>query len=1050
MIVSLSLILQGRRPKSLAFILSAIFVFSVGAVARAQTPANLNYEGETVTAIDLASRPESDVEFLRSLIIQQPGQPYSNAKVQQSIAALQATGEFTAVRVQVSPVNGGLRLIFVMEPAYYLGLVRFPGATPTFNYTRLLQVVSFPEGAPFFREEMANATGALQTFLRREGFFVAQVKPRTEIDREHKLVNPVFEITLNRRAKVGAIDFEGLSQAEVQQERAALSSFWTHFEKGRLKEGTTFSAERIQAAVTRIRNTLAANGRLAQEVSLTSTNYSPTANRVDLLFHVKLGPSLTVQIEGAHIFKRTLKKLTPIYQESSYDSDLLAESRMDLASYFQSRGYFDVQVASKVQQMPDKIAVIFDIQKGSKHRVSKVAFTGNQAIGNSVLRAAVVVKPKQWFFSRGKYSEPLLRASAGKIENMYRVLGFPDVKVATRVQDLERNVNITFEITEGQRAVVHNFQIVGGTGLDTGKLPAHALRLGLGKPYSPELELEDRNDILAYYLDLGFLNAQLKSTATPFDGDKDRVDVVYQIQRGPQTRIQDVLYLGNVRTKTNLIAHTAALAPEMPLSESKMLEAESNLYNLGIFDWTSVGPRRAEEITSQLLGDVDPPSAPAPSDGGAPDPAAGNSAQGTSASSVSAQQSPLGQNQSAPRSQEIDAEQIQDVLVKIHESQRNSIDYGGGLELVSRGGTPPGGAIVVPGLAPIPVGSNFTTSEQRFWSPIGTFSYTLRNLRGRGETFTASILGSRLDNRATLTYGVPRLWSTNWSSLLSTSAERSTLNPIFADTFTLGSFQVQRPLNPRRTQTFILRYQFQHTVLSDLLIPALVPQRDQNIRLSTLSVSYIHDTRDKPLDAHHGVYQALNFGVTPAALGASASFVKFLGQAAYYVPITTHITWANNVRLGFAKTIFSSFVPLSEEFFSGGSDTLRGFPIDGAGPQRPVVACGNSSDAATCTTISVPVGGNMLMVLNSELRFPIPLNLPSVGKNLGGTIFYDGGNVYSNINLPLLWREYTNSVGVGVTYQTPVGPVRFDIGHLLNPIAGISSVQFFLTLGQAF
>ena len=721
-----------------------------------------------------------------------------------------------------------------------------------------------------------------------------------------------------------------------------------------------------------------------------------------MLFHVKLGPSLTVQIEGAHISKRTLKKLIPVYQESSYDSDLLAESRMDLASYFQSKGYFDVQVASKVQQMPDKIAVIFDIQKGGKHRVSKVAFTGNQAIGNAALRAAVVVKPKQWLFSRGKYSETLLRASAGKIENMYRVMGFSDVKVATRVQDLEPNVNVTFEITEGKRAIVHSFQIVGGIGLDTSKFPEHALRLGAGKPYSPELDLEDRNDILAYYLNLGFLNAQLKSTATPFNGDKDRVDVVYQIQRGPETRIQDVLYLGNVRTKASLIAHTTALTPEMPLSESKMLAAESNLYNLGIFDWTSVGPRQAEEVTSQLVGDVDPPGGPTPSDGGAAGPTARNPAEGLSVNSESGQASVPAQNQSAPRTQDSDAGQSQEVLVKLHESQRNTIDYGGGVELVSRGGTPPGGAIVVPGLAPIPVGSNFTTSEQTFWSPIGTFTYTLHNLRGRGETLTASILGSRLDNRATLTYGIPRFPSTNWSSLVSASGERNTLNPIFTDTFSLGSFQVQRPLNPQRTQALILRYQFQHTVLTNLLIPDLVPPQDLNIRLSTFSVSYIHDTRDKPLDAHHGVYQTLNFGVTPAALGASASFVKFLGQSAYYFPMTTHITWANNLRLGFAKPIFSSFVPLSEEFFSGGSDTLRGFPIDGAGPQRPVVACGNPSDPATCTTISVPVGGSMLMVLNSELRFPIPLNFPSVGKNLGGTIFYDGGNVYSNINLPLL------------------------------------------------
>jgi outer membrane protein insertion porin family/translocation and assembly module TamA len=143
-------------------------------------------------------------------------------------------------------------------------------------------------------------------------------------------------------------------------------------------------------------------------------------------------------------------------------------------------------------------------------------------------------------------------------------------------------------------------------------------------------------------------------------------------------------------------------------------------------------------------------------------------------------------------------------------------------------------------------------------------------------------------------------------------------------------------------------------------------------------------------------------------------------------------------------------VPLSEEFFSGGSDTLRGFPIDGAGPQRPVVACGNQSDPSTCSTISVPVGGDMLLILNSELRFHIPVNFPILGERVGAVVFYDGGNVYSKINLPLLAEKYTNSVGIGFRYNTPVGPVRFDVGHLLNPIAGIGSVQFFLTLGQAF
>jgi outer membrane protein assembly factor BamA len=866
-----------------------------------------------------------------------------------------------------------------------------------------------------------------------------------DIDRDHKLVNPVFEVTLNRRAKIGGIDFEGLSEPEAVKLRGALSSFWTHFKKGRLTKGETFTQQGIQSAIDRIRSTLAAQNRLAQEVSLKSVDYEPNTNIANLLFHVKLGPELSVHVQGAHVSKRTLKRLIPIYQENSYDSDLLAEGRKNLANYFQSKGYFDVQVASEVQESPDRVDVLYRIQTGKKHKVESVSWVGNHAFNDAALRAAIVIRKEKWLLSRGRYSETLLRASVNKIVNMYKVAGYPDAQVTTKVQDLEPEVKITFEITEGMRAIVHNFRIVGDGDLDASQLPAHGFRLAPGKAYSPEYEQEDRNDILAYYLDRGFLSAQLKSTATPVNGNKYQVDVTYQIQPGAQTLVQDVVYLGNVKTKTSLIASTASLKPEMPLSESKMLAAESDLYNLGIFDWTSVGPRQAQAVGSQL---VQPP-----------DPGAGaGSAEETPATKSTAAEdqkqgddppSPADPPPADPPADPVQAES-EEVLVKVHESQRNTIEYGGGLEIVSRGGSPPGGAIVIPGLAPIPVGSNFKTSERRFFGPRGSFAYTLRNLRGLGETFTASILGSRLDNRAALSYGIPRFWNTNWSSLISVSGERSTLNPIFASTFGIGSFQVQRTLNPQRTQTLILRYQFQHTVLSDLLIPDLVPPQDRNIRLSTLSVSYLHDTRDKPLDAHHGVYQTLDFGATSTALGASASYLKFLGQSAYYKPVTTNITWANSFRLGLAQPIFSSSVPLSEEFFSGGSDTLRGFPIDGAGPQRPVVACGNPSDPSTCVTISEPVGGNMLLVLNSEMRFHIPVHFPVVGENLGAVVFYDGGNVYSQINLPLLAEKYTNSVGIGFRYQTPVGPVRFDIGHLLNPIVGISSVQFFLTLGQAF
>ena len=136
---------------------------------------------------------------------------------------------------------------------------------------------------------------------------------------------------------------------------------------------------------------------------------------------------------------------------------------------------------------------------------------------------------------------------------------------------------------------------------------------------------------------------------------------------------------------------------------------------------------------------------------------------------------------------------------------------------------------------------------------------------------------------------------------------------------------------------------------------------------------------------------------------------------------------------------------MSERFFTGGADSLRVFPINGAGPQGPVPVCSNPSDSSTCTLISVPDGGRMLAVINSEARFPIKLI-----DNLGGVVFYDGGNVFSAISASQFTRNYTNNIGIGFRYFTKVGPIRIDIGRNLNPVPGVKATQYFVTLGQSF
>jgi outer membrane translocation and assembly module TamA len=87
-----------------------------------------------------------------------------------------------------------------------------------------------------------------------------------------------------------------------------------------------------------------------------------------------------------------------------------------------------------------------------------------------------------------------------------------------------------------------------------------------------------------------------------------------------------------------------------------------------------------------------------------------------------------------------------------------------------------------------------------------------------------------------------------------------------------------------------------------------------------------------------------------------------------------------------------------------------------------------------------------LLLINSELRLPL-----RIIERLGAAVFYDGGNVFdSTLPHEFFDLRYTNSVGLGFRYPTPVGPIRIDIGRNLNPVPGINPTQLFITLGQAF
>jgi outer membrane protein insertion porin family len=952
------------------------------------------YQGQNVTTVELAGQPNLDRAAYEPLLAQKPGTPLSKEKVEASMRALRATGKFKAIDMELRPDSKGIRLLFVLEPAYYYGVFEFPGATNKaleFPYVRLVQVSNYPPRGAYSNVDVQNARRALETFFHRSGFFQAKVTPRLQLDQSHLLVNIYFDTVLGPRAKFGNVIITGTTPQETAKLKGKLHSIMSRLKSSSVIQGKSFSSKHLQNAVTYLEDTLMSQNHLAGQVKLIGAAYNPATNRADVTFKVQTGPTVNVKVQGAHLWSWTKKKLLPVYQQAGLDPELIQEGRQNLISHFEQQGYFGVTVRTTVRKQGSTESIVYLIDKGHRHKVTDVDVAGNKALPTSELQKQITVQQAH-LFSHGDFSDKLVKQSADNLKSLYQANGFSDVKVTPQVASGPNgNVQVTFRVDEGQPDVVEALKVEGNATVPRDQLARGGLKVEAGQPYSQKLVNEDRDHIMAAYLTKGYLNADFRATVNTVGGDKHKLDVVYHIQEGPKVDTTNVVLLGNHATKPATIDRATELSSGEPMREDKLLASEDKLYNLGIFDWASVDPRRA--ITTQTQ---------------------------------------------------------EAAVVKVHEARENTITYGFGFEVINRGGSIPSGTVALPGLPPVGLPSNFKTNTKTFWGPRGTFQYTRLNFRGRAQTLTFTALGARLDQRFSFGYLDPHFRGTNWSSNLTLGGEHDAQNPIFSSRLADIGEQFQRALNPDKTENLFLRYGFRETGLTNLLIPALVLPADRHIRLSTFSGTFIRDTRDSVLDATKGFYETAELGMNATQLGSSVSFARFMGQAAYYKKIFGGIVFANSLRLGLEQPYSGSRVPLSEKFFTGGGSTLRGFPLNGAGPQRQVPVCSTPGDSSSCSFIQVPVGGNQLFILNSELRIPIPIDFPLIGKNLGVATFYDGGNVYQNVGFHGFFANYTNSIGAGLRYHTPVGPVRIDIGHLLNAPPGIKSTQIFVTLGQAF
>lgn len=221
--------------------------------------------------------------------------------------------------------------------------------------------------------------------------------------------------------------------------------------------------------------------------------------------------------------------------------------------------------------------------------------------------------------------------------------------------------------------------------------------------------------------------------------------------------------------------------------------------------------------------------------------------------------------------------------------------------------------------------------------------------------------------------------------------------------------------------------------------PLLADESGRLTTVSPLTSTLVREARDEVLDASRGSLTSHALSFSPSWLGSDATFIKYYGQYSHYFPLQParrkrfsneilrpRFVFATSVRLGLSRGM-GTLVPSTERFFAGGSTSLRGFEQNAVGP---VGADG------------IPTGGDAMLVLNNELRFPL-ISL------LDGVTFVDVGNVFPALG-DFSFGDLRKTAGVGLRLRTKWVLVRGDYGFVLDVRAGERKSRFYFSIGQAF
>ena len=1003
---------------------------SVTAAATARPNSLQDWAGLRVASITFEGVSAEVLAPLPAQLAQQPGVPLDPDKVRDSLRSLYATGLYQTIQIAGVRTGESVSIIFSGVARLFVGRVNVNGVRDDRLASVLQGSTQLQAGTAYSEVKSQAAEPNVVTTLENNGFYRGQIARTTVTDRANSLVDLNFEIFPGKPARVGAVELTGDSGLTEAQFR----------KQGKLKQNSKVNRNTVSRALSNLRKHYAKRERLSATVSLTSKEYVPPANRLNYTFLAHQGPLVLVRVEGAKISRAEIQKLVPVYEEGTVDQDLLNEGAQNLRNHFEALGYYDVKVSHRpVQTDAQHTTALYTVELGRKHVVDAVSITGNKYFGKALIVQRLSVRAASVLDHDGAFSQQLIAQDIASIKALYQSNGYSSVAVTTRATDSDTaagkvqktaHVRITYVINEGIQHRIGKYDIEGATAEQLQEIRPN-LNARVGQPYSAVNINEDRNLVQTYYLSKGYDNAQVSLFQQSETGRPDEVDFIMKVIPGKQFFVRKVLVSGVALTRPSVVQERVLLHPGDPLDQTALLQMQRRLYDLALFN----------EVDTAI-------------------------------------QNPNGE------------EAYKNVLLNLTEAKRWDVSYGFGFEVQT--GAPTQGCLSPAEQVLLGIVNSYKCNPDGHTgaSPRILFNVSRTNLRGTDQSITIRTNYGTLEQVALVSYQDPHLFN---RPALNLTLSGGYNNSAVITTYRAAILSAALRVSQRLTKPTTLIYSFSYrrvSVNSNTLQVSLsqIPLLAQPVRVGGPGLTYIRDTRDVALDAHHGSFTTGELFLSDGKFGSQSNFDRVdLSNATYYDFGRDHWVFARQTRYGQERSFGKDdqeLIPLPERLYAGGATSHRGFPINSAGPRDPQTG--------------YPVGGAGVFVNTFEIRTPPP-PLRWVGTDLSFVLFYDAGNAFEkssqiwpsflrtkqphsytcrNVSAAYTtyntadtcdFNDFSHALGLGLRYHTPIGPVRADFSYNLNPpvypvfydyttasvtpnphVGQAGHFNFFFSIGQSF